>query len=201
MAVCLSALGILVWLLGSPAPREPATARNVRALASATTVIPVSDPSARDAAGNLFYGETLHRCLQSLATWVPSEPPSNEKDLQLALYEHLREAGFTVGFEQQLGGRNRVDLTLDDTVAIELKFGRLRANERNRVIGQSTVYAARWLGRGPLLVVCVGAPSDKVAEVARSATVWNRQLAEHVGEANQLPAAVLVLTEVGERRV
>ena len=99
-----------------------------------------------------------------------------------------------MGAEVQIGDRNRVDLVLNAVVAIELKFGKLKANERNRVLGQSVTYAQRWYGRGPLLVICFGAPADRVSHVTDQARRWNKDLG---GDSADLPAPILVISQTG----
>lgn len=197
-SILLTALGLASWINRRPLPQDLATMKNPRALLAATRAIQVQDVPARSNASALFHGSVVSRCLDTLAAWQPQSPLASEKDVQLALYEHLRQSGFAVGFEEQLGNRQRIDLTVDGSIAIELKFGKLSANERNRVIGQCTIYADRWAGRGPLFVICVGAAPEKVEEVAQRATAWNRQMVEKSTGASPLSAPILVLAQVGE---
>lgn len=195
----LSALGLLWWFFSSTIPTIPATLRNVRSVATMPSVLKIGDENARASVAMMFQGEVVRKGLDALATWSPETELNSEKELQASLFKYLLDAGFTVGFEEQLGGRNRVDLTLDGTIAIELKFGALKANERNRAIGQAKVYAERWKGRGPLLVVCVGASGERLTEVVQSVSAWNKQLAEHSGAMTELAAPILFIAQVGEK--
>lgn len=200
-AICLAVVGLIGWVMSRQVPREPARWKNLRALSAVQPIVRVQMPELIRDTANQFHGDVVHRCLETLADWKPSGPLTSEKGVQLELYEYFRQAGFVVGFEEQIGGRNRVDLTLNSAIAIELKFGRLGANERNRAKGQVETYAQRWLGRGPLLLVCVGASEDKIADVARTVAIWNCHVSDHAGSPETLPAPILVVTQVGERKL
>jgi hypothetical protein len=197
LTALLLTIALVFWVLGRPVPPRTATIRSLRAFNATPPRVEVQSQDARSDLADHFNGDSVRRCLDCLAAWQPEELPNSEKNLQLALYEHLRAAGFQVGFEEQLGDRNRIDLTLDGTIAVELKLGSLRANERNRVIGQSTVYAARWQGRGPLFVVCVGTPTERLDEISKAAHRWNQHLAKHDAEPDQLQAPVVIVEQVG----
>ena len=94
--------------------------------------------------------------------------------------------------EYRPGQRRRIDLVLDGAVAVELKFGSLGATERDRVHGQSAVYAALWIGRGPVIVVGVSTPTERLRALADHAQRWNAGLSNHTAW-KEMPAPILVV--------
>ena len=197
-AVGLAVLGVAAWVSKKPRPVQPSNVMSARVASGLPSVINVHDVGSRNQVASAFHGDLLRRALASMAEWRGDLSIVDEGDLQRRLKRHLADAGFSVASEVWIDGRNRVDLTLDDALAIELKFGRLRANERNRVMGQSTTYAKNWAGRGPVLIVCVGAPDERLDEVSESVSAWNRTLPEKETAGMALPAPILVLQQVGD---
>lgn len=189
-------LGLLVWFFQPVAPVRTCQIRSARIASSLPAVLDVRDPAARDRVAGAFQGDTLGRLLLALGDWQPVSPPANEADLQHQLLFFLLGQGFTMDKEYAIEGQ-RIDLVVDETIAIELKLGALRANERNRVMGQSATYAGLWVGRGPVLIVCVNAPAARLHEVSESASTWNRALADKDQGDGALPAPILVLSQVG----
>jgi hypothetical protein len=200
VAIVLSATaalcGVVAWVSRPVRPVQGSQIRTARMASSLPPVVDVQDEATISRVAGSFHGDMVGRVMRSLGQWQAESPIEDEADLHRRLRYHFISAGFTVGSEVWMGRVGRVDLVLDETVAVELKFGALRATERNRVMGQSTTYANYWTGRGPIIVVCVDAPEARLTEVSQSVIAWNRALSdkEHNGS---LPAPIIVLHQVG----
>jgi hypothetical protein len=189
-------LGVLTWVLQAPRPPQASQIRSARIASSLPHLVDVQDGAAIGRVASSFHGDLVGRVMRSLGEWRAETPIESEADLHSRLRMHFISQGFAVASEVWVGRIGRVDLVLDDAVAVELKFGALRANERNRVMGQSAMYAGLWTGRGPVLIVCVDAPEARLAEVSQSAVTWNRALPDKEQD-GELPAPIIVMTRVG----
>jgi hypothetical protein len=194
-AAVVALWGVLWWLIQPIRVVHSSQVRSGRMASGLPEVVDVFDDKQVARVAAAFNDDVVGRVLRSLAVWRPHHRITNEAELQSSLWLHFAESGFSVAREVWMGRAGRVDLVLDESVAVELKFGALRANERNRVMGQSTTYANYWSGRGPILVVCVDAPESRIREVSLNAESWNRTLAER--NAGDLPAPILVVKQLG----
>lgn len=199
LSALAAVIGVTVWALQPPRIVQTSQVLSARMASTLPHVVDVRDSAAINKVSSLFHGDVVGRTLRSLSDWRSDELISDEAELHRKLRYHFASQGFSVGSEVWIGKVGRVDLVLDDVVVIELKYGRLRANERNRVMGQSTTYANNWTGRGPVIVVCVNTPEERLHEVSQSVVAWNRSLPdkEHLKEG--LPAPIIVMNQVGDR--
>ena len=107
--------------------------------------------------------EFMHAFLTTLKRWRPRKAHL-EADYQAALLRFLRRKLPGVAIREQRalkiqdGLRTRtlrVDLVVDDWLAIELKPRLAGASALQRAIGQVSIYASGWQGKGPVvLLIC-----------------------------------------------
>lgn len=194
----LGLCALAFWLMAPVRPTQNSQVLTGRTASSLTRTIDVTDRAAVDRVARAFHGDLVVRVLRALGEWKASAELGSEADLQRSLAAHLGGQGFGVRTEAWIGARSRADIVIDEAVVLELKFGKIGQSGIQRLDGQVRQYAGLWPGRGPLMVVCVGIPDDRLREWARSAASWNRQLADVEADDNGLPAPILVLEQVGK---
>ena len=138
----------------------------------------------RDAA-NAIEDPVLRKIVEALPHWRPKRS-RYEAEYQAALGRFLRRRlrGHAVAeqfplkdFDQNAHlRRRRVDIVVDETIAIEIKPRISRSADIHRTIGQVREYSEMWGGRGPVLLLVCETPSDF------ESTFAVRQLAIRDGE-------------------
>jgi hypothetical protein len=95
----------------------------------------------------------------TLSEWRPREQ-EREAGYERSLVRFLKkrlpgvEARTQQPFEAEDGSRGRIDVVVDDVLAIELKRGLRASAEADRAVGQIFKYAASWKNGPVILVLC-----------------------------------------------
>ena len=167
------------------------------ALQQLPQVLERSDPHAPEevlAAYGGATGELCQRVLRALNQWRPDRRVKDEDGCRDDLVFFLCRCGFQVAAERWIRssteGRRRVDLVIEDQVAIELKYDlhNKGAAERDRVFGQVQTYAHIWGAQGPVLLFLARTPRASAGRIGEASSHFNAALKPAV-------APILVLAD------
>ena len=157
-----------------------AAVRDLRHLPAARPVRELSDVKAREDLADAFHGELVRRLFADLAAFTPPEPCEREDDYRDALAFYLQDRGYQVSVEKPIrteDGRRRLDLVVEDRIAVELKH-RLHdkpKGEEDRAMSQIQAYARAWTGRGPVLLLLGGSDGGFARRFEGLADNWNQR--------------------------
>lgn len=162
-------LGLLPWLLKRLRGRSAAAKVFKRAaVALATRESPGSVPLIVDVRQSETWTAGVpaefHPLLGALARW---KPRANEREsgYERSLVRFLErnipgiDAQTQLPFQAEDGTRGRIDVVLDDVVAIELKRDLRVSADADRAVGQVLKYAASWR-KGPVILLLVEASAE-----------------------------------------
>lgn len=187
MLVSLPITAAVAWVILRGSGSSTADARRVRLLAPLAPLVALRDPAsprALSAALTGAAGETATKLLSDLANWQPDPSVDDENGCRDDIAFYLRGRGYGVATERWISspkdGRRRVDLVVDDEVAMELKYEihQKGAAERDRVIGQIETYANIWGTNGPVLLFLAGTPRMNAQRFGEPAERWNADLSK-----------------------
>lgn len=173
-----------------PVTRDTGRLRDVRSFRSEHPLVHVADVRRRAAVADNFHGDLVRLVLDELATWTPPATAQSEADVHDDLLRHLCEARFTVASERWLPGPRRVDLVVNDVIAIEVKWMAQRVTEIDRARSQVREYAKVWTARGPVLLVAVGVDPDHLTPIVDDVVAWNASFTEPTAPVLILPRTV-----------
>lgn len=123
----------------------------------------------------------------TLSAWRPREQ-EREAGYERSLVRFLKkslpgvDARTQQPFEAEDGSRGRIDVVVDDVLAIELKRALRASSEADRAVGQVFKYAASWR-KGPVILLLCEAPWDFAEQ----------PLVRRLGELHAIGRAVFVV--------
>lgn len=171
-----------------------AAVRDLRHLQAVRPVLQLSDARARDEIADAFHGELVRRLFADLSAFTPPDPCEREDDYRDALAFYLQDRGYQVSVEKPIrteDGRRRLDLVVEDRIAVELKH-RLHdkpKGEEDRAMSQIQAYARAWSGRGPVVLLLGGSDGGFARRFEGTATGWNAGI--------KVPEAAVLVTSHG----
>lgn len=180
------ALALWAWRLPKASRVAEGRVREVRLLRAEDPLVLVGENSRAVDLAAAFHGNLVHRLLGDIATWTPPARAQWESDIRDDLAAFLLDRDYGVAMEFSLRQvRRRIDLVIDDCVAIEIKWVLHYAGEKDRARSQVVDYARAWSERGPVIVLVVATERQHVDRVAEEAARWNREF--------ELPTAPLLV--------
>jgi hypothetical protein len=168
----LFAVGFLPWLLKrlrgrSAAAKDFKRASVALARGEALGTVPLVIDLRQSVPLSADVPSEFHPLLNTLAQWKP-RASEREAGYERSLVRFLErnvpgiDAQTQLPFEADDGTRGRIDVVLDDVVAIELKRDLRASSEADRAVGQIIKYAASWR-KGPVILLLVEA-SEEIAD-------------------------------------
>lgn len=181
---------------------RPTALRDLRALAGVDPLIERREHGSHNEVSSAFRGDLVTRVLKDLAAWEPTAEANYEQSCRDEIAFFLRERGYQVSIErwiEQGHERRRVDLIVEDSIPIEMKYAlhEKGAGERDRARSQIECYARMWGEAGPVLLLLAATPRTDAARLGEFATQWNANL-----DGARAPVVVITDTEgpTGGRR-
>lgn len=161
--------------------RRPSALRTVDSLDGVDPVLARRDSSIHPRIGEAFQGDFVGRLLSALARWEPGLDVCSENRCRDDIAFFLRQQGYQVAVERWIesnGERRRVDLVVDECVAIELKYElhSKGTGERDRAQTQVQRYAEIWGASGPVLLFLAGTPREGATAFGPPMEKWNATL-------------------------
>lgn len=164
------------WALRNPkAPRvAEGRVREVRLLRAGEPLLVAGEDAGASGLAEAFHGELVARLLRDLDAWAPPADAQFESDIRDHLAAHLIDRDYGVAIEYSLRAvRRRIDLVIDDCVAIEIKWELRFTGEKDRARTQVVDYARAWSERGPVIALVVATERPHVELLAAEARRWN----------------------------
>lgn len=161
--------------------KHPAALRDHRALAGIDPILERRDIRRHESISAAFHGDLVGRLLQDLAQWTPSRAVRDEQSCRDDIAFFLRERQYEVAMERWIEGkdeRRRVDLLIDHSIPIELKYALhdKGAGERDRARSQVECYARMWGSAGPVLFFLAATPRTSAERYSEVVLRWNAAL-------------------------
>ncbi len=180
-SIPLSAMAAWAFLRKPRSGDRPTALRDLRALAGVDPLIERCAQKTHHEVAAAFRGDLVTRVLDALAAWEPSEEATDEQSCRDEIAFFLRERGYQVSIErwiEQGQERRRVDLLIEDSIPIEMKYAlhEKGAGEKDRARSQIECYARMWGEVGPVLLLLAATPRAEAARLAEFATHWNAHL-------------------------
>lgn len=174
---------LAAWALLRKAKRSlrPTALREPRALKGVEPLIERRKADSHHDVASAFRGDLVTRLLQHLAEWEPSHDADDEQSCRDELAFYLQRHNYQVSIERwiaQGGERRRVDLIVEDSLPIEMKYAlhKKGAGERDRARSQIECYARMWGDVGPVFLLLVATPSTEAVGLGKFALQWNANL-------------------------
>lgn len=180
-SIPLSAMAAWAFLRKPRSGDRPTALRDLRALAGVDPLIERCAQKTHHEVSAAFRGDLVTRVLDALAAWEPSAEATDEQSCRDEIAFFLRERGYQVSIErwiEQGQERRRVDLLIEDSIPIEMKYAlhEKGAGEKDRARSQIECYARMWGEVGPVLLLLAATPRAEAARLAEFATHWNAHL-------------------------
>ena len=180
-SIPLSAMAAWAFLRKPRSGDRPTALRDLRALAGVDPLIERCAEKTHHEVSAACRGDLVTRVLDALAVWEPSEEATDEQTCRDEIAFFLRERGYQVSIERWLEQgqeRRRVDLLIEDSIPIEMKYAlhEKGAGEKDRARSQIECYARMWGEVGPVLLLLAATPRAEAARLAEFATHWNAHL-------------------------
>lgn len=176
--LALVALVLAVWAWRTPKAGRVAEGRvrEVRLLRAEDPLLVVGQDTRGAELGAAFHGDLVTRLLRDITAWTPPRTAQYESEIRDDLAAFLIDRDYDVAMEFSLRRvRRRIDLVVDNCVAIEIKWELRYAGEKDRARSQVVDYARAWSERGPVVVLVVATERPHVDRVAEEAVRWNRE--------------------------
>lgn len=180
-SIPLALLAAWAFLRKAATSDRPAALRDLRALAGIDPLLERREHAQHQEVYSAFHGDLVTRVLRDLSQWKSSTEVYDEQSCRDEIAFFLRERGYDIGIERWIeksGERRRVDLLVEDSIAIEMKYAlhEKGAGERDRARSQVERYAQMWGETGPVLLLLAATPRSGAERFGDFASHWNAHL-------------------------
>jgi hypothetical protein len=194
LSIPLALLAAWAFLRKSAPGDRPTALRDLRSLAGIDPLLERTEHDKHHHVYAAFHGDLVTRVLRDLAQWSSAEEVCDETSCRDDIAFFLRERGYEVGIERWIekdGERRRVDLLIEESIAIEMKYAlhEKGAGERDRARSQIERYAQMWGQAGPVLLFLASTPRTGAERFSDFAAHWNAHL-----DGSQAPVVVIADT-------
>lgn len=181
LSIPLSLLAAWAFLRKSARSDRPTALRDLRALAGINPLLERREHDRHHGVSSAFQGDLVTRLLRDLAQWEASAAVYDEQSCRDDIAFYLREHGYQVAVERWIEKdqeRRRIDLLVEESIAIEMKYAlhEKGAGERDRARSQVERYAHMWGETGPVLLLLAATPRTGAERFGEFASHWNANL-------------------------